>query len=194
MIQSHAAVPDRFVGVFGFGNDDARVDLITQAVARVCDPDSLLLLIGQPGPSSAVGQKWSEAAREAGCSIEFTGETDLEAISDALSAASLVVFPDDGGPSPRRTTLAAALAYGKAIVALDGKETWDEFRLSHAVALVSPTIVCLAEEIRRLINDEALRVELGTRASRFYARRMSAEVVAAEFADILVRVSSEDQS
>lgn len=176
------------VAVFGFGAEQAEIDLVTQAVAHGCDRECYLLLIGQPGQSSQFGELWSEAANVAGCKIEFTGEVEDQGISSALTTAAFLVFPDEAGPTSRRTTLAAALAHGKAVVALDGKETWEELRLSQAVSLVPPIVSSLASEVRRLSSDARYRSALGSRARDFYQCRMSAEVVASQICELLCQL------
>jgi glycosyltransferase involved in cell wall biosynthesis len=176
---------DDYIGVIGFGTENARVELVTKAVARAGEPSCHLLLIGQPGPASKFGRKWRKAADEAGCVIEFTGEVEVQEVSRALSMVAFLVFADKEGPTPRRTTLAAALAYGKAVVAVDGRYTWEEFRSSRSMVLAAPTVASLTSEIRRLRSDAALRSALGARASNFYRTRMSAEVVGSSVSEIL---------
>lgn len=189
---TNVSVSENCVAVFGFGAEEAQIDLVTRAVAEGGRGNCHLLLIGQPGRFSPFGERWSQSAKDAGCWIDFTGQIEDEGISNALATAGFLVLPDVDGPTARRTTLAAALAHGKAVVALDGQETWDEIRVSKAVALVRPTLSSLGSEVRRLWSDAEFREALEVRARSFYRSRMSAEVVASKMSEVLRSVGPGD--
>jgi glycosyltransferase involved in cell wall biosynthesis len=176
------------IAVFGFGAEQCRPDLVTRAVGRIYGSNGRLVLIGQPGPDSGAGRRWSIASHDAGCEVEFTGELEPAELSRELANATILLSTDHGGPTPRRTTLAAALCHGKAVVALDGKETWEELRLSQAVALVPAKVSALVREIGSLQRDAGLREALEARARSFYEKRMSADVVAGDVSRFLLSV------
>lgn len=163
------------VAVLGYGAESTRVDVVTQALAAVSDEKLRLVLVGAPGSESDAGRIWAKAARRDGCAMAFTGVLDPETLSTAISSPAIVVFADEPGPTSRKTTLAAALAHGKAIVALDGPNTWDELQASRAVMLVPPQPAALAAAFKRLLDDADARRTLGDRARAFYEERMAVE-------------------
>lgn len=173
------------IALFGFGAESAMMDVVTEAIAQISSLMGRLVLVGAPGADSAMGVRWSRRAAASGCPIRFTGVVSPESLSREMRAAALVVFADGAGPTSRRTTLAAALAQGKAVVALDGPETWDELRVSQAVSLVAPDPTVLAAEISRLLGDEHASLALGQRARDFYDHRMAVQHAANVVADAL---------
>jgi len=166
------------VGVFGFRRLQLPVQLIVDSVARV--PRAHLVLVGAPGPNTPEAETWRKAAAAAGAPelVSFTGVLDPEPLASELAAVDLVLFPDPIGPTTRRGTLAAALAHGKPVVALDGPQTWDRFLREHALTVVPPEIDALAEAMRRLAADPRARAEQGRRARAFHDRYAAPDVVA----------------
>jgi hypothetical protein len=63
--------------------------------------------------------------------------------------------------------------------------TWEELRSNGAVALVPLQVSALADAIGELLANPDKRAALGSRASSFYDRRMSAESVADQVGAIL---------
>jgi glycosyltransferase involved in cell wall biosynthesis len=146
-----------------------------------------VLLLGAPGEHGPHAERWRAAAREAGMvdALEFTGVIGASDLASALAATDVVILPDLGGPSSRRGVLAAALALGKATVAVDGPERWQELVDAGAVSLAPPNIEGLAEAVRRLLETGNERGELETRAKAFYDLRMSPTVLARELRGFL---------
>jgi len=98
-------------------------------------------------------------------------------VSRQLAACEVIVFPDPSGPSSRKTSLAAALAHGKPVVALDGAQTWRELVDAGAV-VVGANRDAMAVELGRLMCDRDARSDLGARARAFSEGRLSAELSA----------------
>lgn len=178
--RSIAPVPGR-VGLFSFGAEGLAVEIVTGAVAEVAkrSPRTHLVLIGAPGPDSPAGEHWRMAAQVVGCPLAFTGVGEEAAVSRELAACQLVVFADPAGPSSRKTSLAAALVHGRAVVALDGPQRSEEFVDARSVVVVEPSVEALAAELTRLLADDVARLDLGARALKFAHRRVSASQTAA---------------
>ena len=179
--------PSADVAVVGYGTEGARADLVVKAVRLTTVAGLRLLLVGAPGPDSGAARVWSEAATHCGCPLHFTGLLPPEALSAALSSAGVIVFADEAGPTARKSTLAAAMAHGKAIIALDGPQTWDDLRACGAVSIVPPEVHALSAEIARLLDDSSAREALGERARDFYANRMALAHAAPQVASCLIK-------
>jgi len=174
------------VGLFGYSYAPGAISLVIDGV-RLLEERGVgaqLLLLGAPGPSSPVAAAWLQAARARGLAHppSFSGMLAAQALSDALASCDVLVFADPAGPMSRKTTLAASLASGSPVVALDGPRHWPELTQSDAARVVVPTASSLADALAGLLEDERLREELGARGAAFAERTMSvgrsAEVVA----------------
>jgi glycosyltransferase involved in cell wall biosynthesis len=168
----------RVIGMFGYSYEAAGVSLVLDAVSalRMRGIDFELLLLGAPGRSSAAGERWIGAAgaRGVGDSLSFSGALPVQILSDELAACDLVLFADPAGPSSRKTTLAASLASGRPVVAIDGHRRWSELVRSQAACVVAPTPDALADAIGELLADEGRREALGARGREFAAHEMTA--------------------
>jgi glycosyltransferase involved in cell wall biosynthesis len=175
---------DRYaIGMFGYANENARQ---SAAMARVLDALRLLQerdvpvelrLLGAPGRDSAVGGRWLEAARSRRLANppSFSGTLSAQELSDALAACDVLLFADPPGPTSRKTTLAASLASGRPVVALDGPHTWSELTAFDAALVLPPTAASLADGLARLLEHEEERERLGARGRSFARRAMSLE-------------------
>jgi glycosyltransferase involved in cell wall biosynthesis len=137
-----------------------------------------VVLLGGPGDSGPVAECWRSVFHSHGCSdlLRFTGVQRLQRVAGELAAVDLVVFPERAGPDSRRGTLAAALAAGKPVIALDGPERWEPFVVERALVLVEPSADALEAQLVRLRDDSYLRAEQAARAGAFYNQHMSVEV------------------
>jgi glycosyltransferase involved in cell wall biosynthesis len=166
------------IGVFGFRSDGHVVDVVTEAVPRASER-SRLVLLGAPGPDSLQADRWRTAAAASGCPLEFTGVLEPQALSEALSGLDVVVFASSGGPTGRKGTLAAALAHGRPVVAIDGPERWESMVEEHAVVISEHDAGDLAAALALLGESPDLRRRQGERGHDFYRRHQSPEIVAA---------------
>lgn len=181
------------IGLFSFGAEGLALDVVVDAVAEVSRrcPQAHLVLIGAPGPGSPAAERWRRAASHVGCPLVFTGIAEETEVSRELAACSVIVFPDPWGPSSRKTSLAAALAHGKAVVALDGPHTWRDLVSAGAVSVVAPQPRALAGELCRFLLDPDASAEAGERAHDFHEARLSAETtVKVVFAAIYGSISA----
>lgn len=165
------------VGVFGYAHESAAVTLVLEAMRelRARGVRVRLSLLGAPGRSSAAGEAWSAAARAGDVAdlLSFSGRLPAQELSDALARCDVLVFADTAGPSSRKTTLAAALASGVPLVAIDGPRTWQELVRCRAAEVVEPTSVALADTVAELLADETQRRALGARGRSLAEREMA---------------------
>jgi glycosyltransferase involved in cell wall biosynthesis len=96
-------------------------------------------------------------------------------LSDALAACDVLLFIEGPGPTPVKTTLAASLASGTAVVALDGPHTWPELIQSEAARVVAPAADVLADALADLLTDRDRREALAARGLAFAKRNMAVE-------------------
>jgi len=165
------------VGLFGYSYQGAAIALIVDAIAELRERGMqlALTLFGAPGPSSPAGQAWAAAARARGIgdALRFSGALPAQELSDALAACGVLLFADTAGPSSRKGTLAAALASGSPVVALEGPMAWRALLDAEAIRVVSPDPRALADALAALLADESARAALGARGRSFYEREMA---------------------
>jgi glycosyltransferase involved in cell wall biosynthesis len=178
------------VGVFGFRRAQEPVDLIVESVARV--RGARLVLVGAPGPDAPEAAAWRRAAAAAGRRdlVSFTGVLEPEALSVELAGLDVMLFTDPVGPTPRRGTLAAALAHGKPIVAFGGPQTWDRYVHEEALVVTAPTADSLAAELGRLAASVRARAEQSDRARAFHDTHLAGDVVARRLLSFVAEVAS----
>jgi glycosyltransferase involved in cell wall biosynthesis len=181
------------VGLFGYSYQGAAVALVLDALQILGREgvDVGLMLLGAPGPSSPAGEAWQASAATRGLSgrLSFSGALPPQDLSDALAACEVLLAVDTAGPSSRKGTLAASLASGRAVVAIDGPRRWAELLAADAVRVVEPASQALADAVRVLLAEEDVREEMGARGRAFAEQRMgvarSAKAVAALFAEVV---------
>lgn len=182
------------VGLFGYASDDTAVSLVLDAFAsvRVGRPATRLSLLGAPGAESAAGKRWMEQARIRGVedALSFSGVLSPHGLSDALAGCDLLLFAERAGPSSRKTTLAASLAAGKPLVAIDGPSCWAELAQAGAARVVEPSTQALAHAMLEFLSDRALSATLATRGGTFASERMTARRAAASLAALVSAVSA----
>jgi hypothetical protein len=171
---------DTRLGVIGFGGLGFEPGPVVAALRdlRGRGVPASLTLVGAPGAESAPGIAWSRAAAAEGVAdaIGFTGLGAPPDVAASLAALDIVIFPYEGGPTPRKTTLAAALREGKPVVALDGSQRWDAYVDEGALRVVDGA--GLSDELERLARDPEERARQGRLAREFYERRQSPDVLA----------------
>jgi glycosyltransferase involved in cell wall biosynthesis len=165
------------IGLFGFAAEGAPAPLVLDALRllRARGVRANLQLLGAPGRDSRAGAAWSAAAEQRGLAdaVSFSGMLEAQELSDRLASCEVLLFADAPGPTPRKTTLAASLASGAPVVALDGPRTWPALAQAEAALLVAPQAGALAEALQRLLGDGRARAELGERGKAFAERQMS---------------------
>jgi glycosyltransferase involved in cell wall biosynthesis len=190
--------PDRgpaALGLFGYASEATATALVLDALGLLRERRGgeglRLQLLGAPGADSAAGRAWSEqaTARGLGEALSFTGTLAAQELADALAACAVLLFADPTGPTSRKTTLAASLASGSPVVAIDGPYHWRELAAAGAARVVEPTAQSLAEAVAALLDDERSRAELGERGRDFAQRVMSVQHSAQVVAQLLRAVA-----
>ncbi len=166
------------VGLFGFAHEGIAPEIVLDAIAELAaeGTSTELALLGAPGRESPAGERWLQGAAERGLPApRFSGRLPAAQLADELAACEVLLSADRIGPTSRRTTLAASLAAGRPVVALDGPRTWSRLRGSEAVRLVGQSGAELAAGIAPLLADAAERERLAAAGRAFAAAEMSAE-------------------
>jgi len=197
-----AGVPPRdrsghTIGLFGYSYQGAAVSLVLDAIRLLKNrgSDVQLRLLGAPGRSSSAGEAWLTAARVRALTpaLSFSEALPAQALSNQLAACDLLLFGDAAGPSSRKGTLAASLASGRPVIALDGSNRWAKLIEAQAACVAQPTPEALADAISALLAEEDRRETLGARGRSFAEREMgvarSVEAVRTLLDDLLGRRS-----
>ena len=183
------------LGVFGYAYEGAARETVLDAV-RLLHGRGLavrLALLGAPGAGTPAGEAWLAAARARGIehAISFSGVLEKQQLADALGACEVLLHPEPSGPTSRKGTLAASLASGRPVVAIDGPLRWAELVDSEAILVVRDDSRSLAEAVAGLLPDGARREALGRRGGQFALREMgvqrSVTVLATVLEDLLGR-------
>ncbi len=114
--------------------------------------------------------------------VEFHGGQPAAEVAQLLRESDLAVAVYDDGASTRRSSLAAIMASGLPVVALDGRFTDDRLRNSGAF-LLSPIgngPVFIAN-LERTVNDAALRRQMAASSSRLYEAELSWPQIAKQY-------------
>ncbi len=166
--------PDRLVpvlGLFGYTLDPATVSLVIDAVCRLNQRGVRLqlMLLGAPGRSSPVARMWTKVAesRAVAQQLSFSGTLSAQELSDALASADLLLYADRSGPASRKGTLAASLASGRPVIALEGRRGWQQLLDSEAALVVPRTPDALVAAVETLLVDRSARDALGARGGAF---------------------------
>jgi glycosyltransferase involved in cell wall biosynthesis len=184
--------PRPSVGLFGYSYEGTAQTVVLDALAALHEQGTPaeLCLLGAPGSDSETGRQWFQAAQARGLAdaLRFSGIVDAQELSDALAGCDILLFADAPGPTSRKTTLAASLASGRPVVALDGRHTWNELTDSSAALVVAPSAPALADAVFGLLHDDDRRERLGARGRLFAREAMSVERAASAVARLLQRV------
>jgi glycosyltransferase involved in cell wall biosynthesis len=177
------------IGLFGFAYGRETIEIVVGALRALQDRgvDAQLRLLGAPGVESPAGEAWLAVARESGLARapSFSGVLAAQELSDALAACELLLFVDPLGPNSRKTTLAASLASGAPVLALDGPRRWSELADAHAAEIVPRSAHALADALAALLADAQACERLATRGRQFAEQRMSAPSAARTIATLL---------
>jgi glycosyltransferase involved in cell wall biosynthesis len=164
------------IGLFGFSYQGAAVALVLDALVILAErgQQAQLALLGAAGRSSPAGRAWLHAAASRGLQeqLSFSGALPAQELSNTLAACDVLLGADTAGPSSRKGTLAASLASGSPVIAIDGPRAWSALSECAAAEVVPPTAEALADAVSALLADERSREELGARGRAFAERQM----------------------
>jgi glycosyltransferase involved in cell wall biosynthesis len=167
------------LGLFGYAHEgvDAETVLDGLALLRAGGRPCRLALLGAPGRDSSAGARWERAAAQRGLAgaLSFSGMLPAQELSNRLAGCVALLFAERGGPTSRKTTLAASLLSGRPVVALDGHSSWAELVRSRAALVVRPDASSLASAVAGLLADQAARERQGELGRAFAAAQMSVE-------------------
>jgi hypothetical protein len=170
-------VDELTLGLFGYAYEGANGGLVLDALSRLRGELPVRLqLLGAPGPGTATAEAWLDQAQRRGVrdAIAFSGLLPAQELSDALAGCAVLLCAASPGPTSRKGTLAASLASGRPVVAIDGHLTWGELREQDAARVVPADAAALAAELQRLLCNSDEREALGARGRAFHDRRMAA--------------------
>jgi glycosyltransferase involved in cell wall biosynthesis len=181
------------IGLFGYAYEGAAVSLVLDALRTLHDRglEVRMELLGAPGSGSAAAEAWLDGARARGIehALSFSGVLPAQELSDALSDCDVLLHPEPSGPTSRKGTLAASLASGTAVVAIDGPRRWSELVESEAALVVQPTASAVADALAMLLADEHRRESLGARGAEFARQAMSVQRSARVVAGLIDELS-----
>jgi len=175
------------IAMFGYRSSNVRLAIEALAAVRATLPFAQLWLIGLPGRDSEVGSEWCDAAAQAGLepALQFTGTLSPQDLIRAINQCDLCIFDDGLGPSSRKTTLAALLASGLPIVAVDGPNTWQDLVWDEAIWLVDAKPSAIAAAVTRLVQNPETARQLGERGHNFYVRHQARRKVVGDISDFI---------
>jgi glycosyltransferase involved in cell wall biosynthesis len=186
---------EHVIGLFGYAYEGAAASLVLDAVRLLHDRGLRvrLALLGAPGRGTAAADAWLAGARTRGIeqALSFSGVLSAQALANELRACDVLLHPEPSGPTSRKGTLAASLASGSAVVAIDGPRRWPELIESEAALVVSPTAGALADGLAGLLEDERRREELGVRGGEFARRAMGVERSARVLAGLIEKLAGD---
>jgi glycogen synthase len=143
------------------------------------------LVIAGDGPDRAALE--ARAAQARGRTVRFTGWIDQKAAIAWLAHAAMLIFPSRGPESLSRVLIEAS-ALGVPIAAMNTGGTAD-IVIHGETGLLSASAEGLAQDVRRLRADEAMRARLGAAARTHVEERFDAASVVARierlYADLL---------
>jgi glycogen synthase len=137
------------------------------------DLDWPLIVVGD-GPDRATLERDAAAS---GRDVRFTGWIDQAAAAAWMAHASMLLFPSRGPESLSRVLIEAS-ALGVPIAAMDTGGTRDIIEPG-VTGLLSASPEGLAEDVRTLRRDDALRARLGAAAQRRVETEFDADAVVA---------------
>jgi glycosyltransferase involved in cell wall biosynthesis len=180
------------IGLFGYALDPASIALVADALRALWDRGvhARLTLLGAPGPGSGVADAWRRATQDRGVAsaLSLSGILPDQELADALAGCDVLLYADAMGPAGRKGTLAASLASGRPVVAMEGRRRWGEFVESDAARVVARTPSALATAIQELLADAPARELLGTRGRAFAERAMGVPRTVAAVRGLLAEI------
>jgi glycosyltransferase involved in cell wall biosynthesis len=184
----HSAIVAGFVG--WFDNWD-RLDLLIDAMHALAKthPTLRLLLVGD-GPVAAELRAHVEHLRLQDRVI-MTGAVPRDEVPHYIDAMDICVLPDSN-PYGSPMVLFEFMALGKAVIAPDLPPIRDVVSHGETAMAVPPgNVQALIATLRRLVDDPALRSQLGTRAQQFVYEHRTWEANANRVLTIARQISKE---
>jgi glycosyltransferase involved in cell wall biosynthesis len=182
--------------VFGTIKSNKRLDLVTEAMVKVCQtyPQSRLIIAGKPQEQSV--SEYMELAQQLGVASNVLWR--LEHITDEemmwyFSAADVVVFPYQR--IYQSAALVMAMSFAKPIVATavgSNIEIIKNHKTGILVPLDDPN--SMAEAIKTLLEDKEYAVGMGKAAYEYVTTNLSWEGIAETTASFYKRVLTQTEN
>ncbi len=183
---------EQVLGYFGFLNLSKGGSDLMQMLKLLSDrglPVKLLLIGGRTGSSDPTNAEYATQVEHLMASLGVTdrviatGYLDPPGVSRALLCCDVMVLPYIDGASPRRGSLLAAIAHGRAIVTTEPSYPIEGLKDEESTLFVPPNAPqSLAAAIERVLRDAVLRARLQagvSEAAKFYTwDRIAAQTVA----------------
>jgi glycosyltransferase involved in cell wall biosynthesis len=161
-------------------------DLI-EALARIAPEAGWRATIA--GDGDVAGAQVRIAAAGLADRVELTGWVGPDGVNRLLSAADVLVLPSHDENLP--LSVIEGMAYGLAVVATPVGAVCDIIRQDETGLLTPPGDPArLAENLRRLVADAALRAKLGANARALHASRLNVESYMAALKNIWLEAAS----
>jgi glycosyltransferase involved in cell wall biosynthesis len=155
--------------------------VLVDVIARA-DLDWPLVVAGDGPDRDALEREAVASGRD----VRFAGWVDRQEAARLLAAAALLIFPSRGPESLSRVLIEAS-ALGVPIAAMDTGGTRDIIDAG-VTGLLSSSAEGLADDVRRLRGDEALRGRLGAAARRKIETEFDAPAVVRRVAGLYERL------
>ena len=153
-------------------------------VVRQAELDWPLVIAGDGPDRSAL----ERAAADSGRRVEFRGWVGKDEATRLLARASMLIFPSRGPESLSRVLIEAS-ALGLPIAAMDTGGTRDVVE-PEVTGLLSTSVAGLANDVRRLRADPALRKRLGEAARHKIEREFDAPAVVARVEQLYLELAA----
>ena len=177
------ALDDRVVlTLFGRNNPSRALEYAEAAIQAVTRRQAagrtVVLNLGSGAPAAHV---------PAGVEVREPGVLDATTLSLHLWSSDLVLLPFTDGLTTRRTTLMAALAHGRPVIALDGPNTDTILRDARDAVCLTPLgdPDAFAQAAVELTEDAPQRRALGEAGQELYEREFDWPVLARKVADVV---------
>ena len=165
------------IGLFGYAHEGVAVETVVEALRVLHEGGRApkLLLLGAPGRDSPAAERWLQVAARNGVAeaLRFSGRLPAQQLSDELAGCAVLLFAERGGPTARKTTLAASLSSGRPVVVLDGPNSWTQLRQARATVAAQPAARPLADALARLLDDAGEQERQGQLGRSFAQSTMS---------------------
>ena len=163
---------NKLLGYFGFVNESKGADTLVHALSLLPQSYHLAFIGGQTGASDAANSPFLDQVKkliselELNDRVHWTGFIPDERASTFLQATDMMVMPYRDGASLRRGTLMATLAHGRPLISTRPAAPVPELVHGENIWLVPPgDPSTLAKAIEQLLDDPALRQQLGKNAA-----------------------------
>lgn len=175
----------RRLGIFSTLARWRRFDVMIDAfeIVHRRHPDTELVLIGDLGTDASPSYRALKAAvarSSATTHIRLTGALPLSAVAEEIAALDVYLFPDEGGPTTRSSTLPIAFGSGIPVVATCGPNTPRDFFVDgQSLAFAEGmTPLALAAAALRVLEDPSWAATLSRGGRALYERHLSWDAIA----------------